>query len=122
MKFTWKGRWRGGEITIESESLEELENLLDKLFSSSEDKTTSQTNSEDFPALPPGLGCADAIRALLQTRWGKLPRSMVEIKEVLEANASYFTKGTLSGTLTLITKGGDLRRFRKDGKWVYVLK
>jgi hypothetical protein len=122
VRFTWKGKWREGEIAIESESLKELENLLDKLFSSREEKTTSQTNSEDFPTLQPGLGCVDAIRALLQTKWGKLPRTMIEIKDVLEANAAYFTKGTLSGTLTLMTKRGELRRFRKDGKWVYVSK
>jgi hypothetical protein len=122
MRFTWKGSWRKGEIVIEAETLEELNNILDKLFSLSEAQPMAQISSEEFPTLPPRLGCSDAIRALLQTEWGKHPRSMAEIKEALEANALYFSIGTLSGTLTLMTKGGHLKRFRKAGKWVYVAK
>jgi len=122
MRFTWKGNWRKGEIIIEAETLEELNNILDKLFSLSEVQAMSQVSIEEFPTLPSGLGCSDAIRTLLQTEWGKQPRSMAEIKEALEANASYFSKGTLSGTLTLMTKGGYLRRFKKAGSWVYVSK
>lgn len=122
MRFTWKGNWRKGEIVIEAETLEELNNVLDKLFSLSEVQAPSQMSGEEFPTLSSGLGCSDAIRALLQTEWGKQPRSMAEIKEALEANALYFSKGTLSGTLTLMTKGGHLRRFKKAGNWVYVAK
>ena len=122
MKFTWKGNWRKGEIVIEAETLEELNSILDKLFSLSEVYATPQISGEEFPELPSGLGCSDSIRALLQTEWGKQPRSMAEIKEALEANALHFSKGTLSGTLTLMTKGGHLRRFKKAGKWVYVVK
>jgi hypothetical protein len=122
MKFTWKGNWRKGEIVIEAETLEELNNILDKLFSLSEVQATSKVSGKEFPKLPSGLGCSDAIRALLQNKWGEEPRSMVEIKEALEANALYFSKGTLSGTLTLMTRGGHLRRSKKAGKWVYVAK
>ena len=122
MRFTWKGNWRKGEIAIEAETLEELNSILDKLFSLGEAQATSQISGEEFPTLPSGLGCSDAIRALLQTKWGKEPRSMAEIKEALEANALYFSKGTLSGTLTLMTRGGHLRRVKKAGKWVYVAK
>ena len=122
MRFTWKGNWRKGEIVIEAETLEELNNTLDKLFPLSEAQATSQISIEEFPTLPSGLGCSDALRALLQTEWGKQPRSMAEIKEVLEANALYFSKGTLSGTLTLMTKRGELRRSKKGGNWVYLAK
>lgn len=124
MKFKWRGKWKKGEVIIEAETLEELDHVLDKLFSLGEVKATSQINIEKFPfpELPSGLGCSDAIRALLQTEWGKQPRSMVELKEALEANALYFSKGTLSGTLTLLTKKGHLRRFKKGGIWSYVLK
>lgn len=122
MRFTWKGNWRKGEIVIEAETLEELNDILDKLFPLSEAQATSQIRIEEFPTLPSGLGCSDALRALLQTEWGKQPRSMAEIKEVSEANALYFSKGTLSGTLTLMTKRGELRRFKKGGNWVYLAK
>lgn len=124
MRFKWKGNWRKGEIIIEAETLEELNDVLDRLFLLGEVQETSQIKKEafPFPEVPPGLGCSDAIGTLLQTNWGKQPRSMAEIKEALEANALYFSKGTLSGTLTLMTKGGRLRRFKKDGHWVYVAK
>ena len=122
MRFTWKGNWRKGEIVIEAETLEELNAILDKLFSLSEVQAISQIAGDEFPKLPVGLGCSDAIRALLQTEWGKKHKSMAEIKEALEANALYFSKGTLSGTLTLMTRKGHLRRVKKAGKWVYLAK
>jgi hypothetical protein len=120
LRFIWKGKWKGGEISIEAETLEEINNVLGELFSLEKAHGTSGTDSVDFPALPGSTGCVDAIRSLMQTEWGKSPRAMVEIKEVLEANGLHFTKGTLSGTLTLMTQRGNLRRFRKNGKWVYV--
>lgn len=102
--------------------MEELNGILDKLFSLSETQATSQmVVQEETPMLQPGLGCSDAIKALLQTEWGKQPRSMAEIKKVLEANALYFSKGTLSGTLSFLTRR-DLRRFKKAGAWVYTAK
>jgi hypothetical protein len=122
MRFTWKGNWRKGEIVIEVDTLEELNGILDKLFSLSETQATSQlVVQEETPMLEPGRGCSDAIRALLQTDWGKQPRSMAEIKKALETNALYFSKGTLSGTLSFLTKH-DLRRFKKAGTWVYTAK
>lgn len=123
MRFTWKGNWRKGEILIEADTLEELNGILDKLFSLSETQATSQmVVQEEAPMLQPGLGCSDAIKALLQTEWGKQPRSMSEIKKALEINALYVSKGTLSGTLSFLTKHGDLRRFKKAGAWVYTAK
>jgi hypothetical protein len=123
MRFTWKGNWRKGEILIEADTLEELNGILDKLFSLSETQATSQLLvQEEAPMLQPGLGCSDAIKALLQTDWGKQPRSMSEIKKALEINALYVSKGTLSGTLSFLTRHGDLRRFKKAGTWVYTAK
>jgi hypothetical protein len=121
MRFTWKGKWRKGEIAIETETLEELNVILDKLFSLGEINTISRATRE-FPILQSGLGCSGAIKALLQTEWGKKHRSMAEIKEALESNAIFFSKGSLSGTLTLLTKKGHVSRVRKDGKWFYLLK
>jgi hypothetical protein len=123
MRFTWKGNWRKGEILIEADTIEELNAILNKLFSLSESQTISQTTTqEEVPVLQPGLGCSEAVKTLLQTDWGKQPRSMAEIQKALEANATYFSKGTLSGTLTFLTKCGVLRRFKKGSRWVYTAK
>jgi hypothetical protein len=122
MRFTWRGNWKKGEIIIEAETLEELDAVLNKVSSLSKIEDPIEMKSEEFPKIPDGLGCSEAIRELLQTDWGRQPRSMNEITEALETNALYFSKGTLSGTLTMMTKGGHLRRFKKAGRWTYVIK
>jgi len=123
MKFTWRGKWREGEITVEAETREELERALHELLLVKQETREAQTNDEKFPHLPTGLGCSDAIRALFQTDWGRLsPRSMAEINSALEANTVHLTKGSLSGTLTLMTKREELERLKKKGKWVYSLR
>jgi hypothetical protein len=122
MRFTWKGSWRKGEILIEAETLEELNALLDKLFESGETQAISRRMASATPVLSAGLGCSEAIKTLLTCEWGKQPKSMAEIKNALEANALYFSKGTLSGTLSFLTKQGTIRRFKKMGKWVYIAK
>jgi len=122
MRFTWKGNWKRGEIIIEAETLEELNSVLDKLSPGGESEIATPTEGGTYPTISGGLGCSDAIRALLKTDWGKEPRSMAEIEKALQTNALYFSKGGLSGTLTMMTKGGQLRRFKKAGNWVYVLK
>lgn len=122
MKFTWKGKWRKGEVIIEAESIQELDNALKELASRGEIQRILRENNQSAPEMPPVQGCSDAIRALMKTDWGKQPRSMSEIKKALEANALHFSKGTLSGTLTTMTKRGDIRRARKDRRWKYLAK
>jgi hypothetical protein len=121
MRFIWRGNWRKGEITIEADTLEELEAVLNRVLSIGAEES-SATETKEFPKIPAGLGCTEAIKALLQTEWGRQPRTMNEIEEALKTNALYFSKGTLSGTLTLMTKAGYLRRIKKEGKWAYVAK
>ena len=123
MRFTWKGKWKNGEITIEAETLEELSNTLNSLLSLGQvEELTEGTSTQEIPALSTGLGCTQAIRALLQSEWGRQqPRSMKEIESALQANALYFSSGTLSGTLNMLTKTA-LRRFKRGGRWVYVLR
>ena len=122
MKFTWKGKWRKGEIIIEAETFQELDNALRALSSADEIQEISRRDNQSVPEIPFVQGCADAIRALMKTDWASQPISMSEIKQALEANALYFSKGTLSGTLTTMTKRGELRRVKKDGKWKYFAK
>lgn len=122
MRFTWKGRWRGGEIVIEAETLEELNAVLEKTFASTATSSSPQTSSRMFPVLPAGLGCSDAVLTVLGSEWGAQQRSMAEIKKVLEANALFFSKGTLSGTLAFLAKRGDITRSKSAGNWVYTVK
>jgi len=122
MRFTWKGKWRNGEIIIEAETFQELDNALRALSSAGDIQEFPTINNERAPAIPAVQGCSDAIRVLMGTGWGKQPRSMNDIKKALQANALHFSKGTLSGTLTAMTKRGELRRVKENGRWEYISK
>jgi len=125
MRFIWKGNWNKGEITIETETLEEIRQAIEQLSSLGEikeDKKVTVVKQVPTPTLHDGMGISNAIRALLQSEWGREPRTMNEIKDALETNALYFTKGTLSGTLTMMTKRGNIRRIKRSGRWAYILR
>ena len=122
MKFSWRGSWRKGELLIEAETLEELEAILSKISQRNESQTCAQVKTLPPPLLPFGIGCSDAVRMLLESDWGKQPRSMLAIKNELEDDGIYFSKGTLSGTLAFLVKKGDLQRSKSGGKWIYTIK
>lgn len=129
MKIHWKGSWKKGEISIETESPEELVETLEKLESVegvgpiSLHTDITQTPSLEIPKVSGNVGPSDAIREVLGSPWGKAePRTMAEIIDVLKANAIFFSKSTLSGVLTNLTKKGELRRpIKKQEMWAYVL-
>ena len=129
MKLTWKGNWKKGEVVIETEDLDELVRILDKLESieapvlASRSIGTSQTDSVEAPKIAGTSGPSQAIREILGSSWGRAtPRTMKEISVVLQANAIYFSLSSLSGVLTNMTKKGELRRpSKKEGQWTYVL-
>jgi hypothetical protein len=122
MKFIWKGKWRNGEIIIEAETLQELEDVLKNIHTKSEVQGGSEAGEYGVPVLPHVVGCSEAVRKLMETSWWKEPKSMSEIRKSLEANALYFSKGTLSGILTMMVKRGELKRFKEDGRWKYLVK
>jgi len=122
MKFTWKGKWKKGEIIIEAETLQELNNALKALSAVEEIQEISEVSNQSVIEIPPVQGCSEALRVLMETDWGRKPRSMNEIKKALEANALYFSKGTLSGTLTTMVKRSELRRVKEEGRWKYLTK
>ncbi len=121
MKFTWRGRWKDGEISVEAPTLEELENALKKLESRHEMSDQSQEKA-NVPEIPSMLGCTDAVRTLMEKDWGKTPRTMMHIKSALEVNQLFFSKQALSATLITLTKRGDIRRVKEEGKWMYFTK
>lgn len=122
MKFTWKGKWKNGEISLEAESIEEISAVIEKLYTSSVSPPSNETSIRVFPLIPAGLGCSDAVLTVLGSEWGSQQRSMAEIRKALEANALFFSKGTLSGTLNFLAKKGEISRSKSAGAWVYFIK
>jgi hypothetical protein len=126
MRFTWKGKWKEGEVTVEAQTAKELEDALGQLKALAGLKGVS-SEYQNFPQIPSMLGCTDAVRALMETDWGSQPRSMGEIKKVLEANQLYFSKEALAATLATISSGrahkkGAIHRMKEEGKWKYFTK
>ncbi len=131
MKLTWKGSWKKGEITLETESVDELIGTLQKLETVEAVVITpvqksvepSYTSPTELPKISGDLGPSRAVREALGSAWGKAePRTMKEINAVLEANAIYFSASSLSGVLSNMTKKSELRRPAKKGdQWTYVL-
>lgn len=122
MKFTWRGKWRDGEISVEAETIEELGNALDKLNSIHQEKHQASLSESNIPEIPSMLGCTDAVRTLMETSWGKAHRTMIEIKSALETNQLFFSKEALSATLVTLTKKNEVQRSKEEGKWKYFMK
>jgi hypothetical protein len=115
----------GGKREDVLESLQELDKLVELVREAfnieKEDKKSKSKNKIDptqFPKIPRTNQCSEAVLSLLQTDWGKAPRTIGELREGMEANAVFFPKTTLSGVLVWLTKKGDLRRW-KDPKRGY---
>lgn len=122
MKLSWKGVWKDGELVIEAESLDELSSTISKIQGDVTKEGSSFSESDDnVPKLSGNIGCTEAVRLALSSNWGKkMPRSMMELQNVFEKNALFFSRGTLSGVLTYMTRTGQIRRLERQGKWAYV--
>jgi len=112
-------------------ALEDLEEIIGKVsrafregsIQRGEETTDAETPSKaGYPTIPRTKKCSEAIISLLQTEWGKTPRTLSELREGMEANAIHYPSSTLSGTLNWLVKKGKLRRWKgEDGKYLYTL-
>jgi hypothetical protein len=83
-------------------------------------ETGNVNTPQDYPTITGALGPSAAIMAAITSPWGRAePRTESEITEVLKINAIFFSQGSISGTLTYLTKNGRLRRIPKGDKFAY---
>jgi DNA-binding HxlR family transcriptional regulator len=121
MKYTWKGKWHGGEIIVEVETVKELEDALRELGTAKLEGVADEKD-QIIPEIPSMLGCTDAVRVLMEAEWGRRPKAMSEIKRALELNELYFSKEALAATLVTMVKKGGIHRTKEEGKWKYFTK
>lgn len=123
MEYTWKGAYRGGEIQIRSESLQEIEEQVNAIVKHDGALALDlpQSGQIEIPKLEGITGCSAAVRAALGSPWGREPRSMAELQHIFELNAVFFSLGTLSGVLNYLTRSGEVRRLERAGRWAYTL-
>jgi hypothetical protein len=128
VKFAYETAWKHGTIHVEAGSLDELTKIATNIQETGGTVETDPSvqdqngNSNGYPQIGGNVGCADAIRALLASEWGKTPRTEYELTEAMKANAIHYQRGTISGLLTNLTRKGELRRVgKKNGSYAYAL-
>lgn len=130
---------RVGNVQIEAEGeLSTVKSLMgnkDNVFDIVRElqKTIAETPSAEAispvpeveaEVLPPQLGkpatCTEALSTLFRADWGKQPRGLAEIMEVLEINGLYYRKSAVAKILTDLMKRMEIRRLGSRGKFKYV--
>ena len=100
----------------------ELRRIISEIPSVGEE--VSLASEGEAEVLPPQLGkpatCTEALSTLFGTEWGKQPRSLAEIMEVLELNGLYYRKSAVAKILTDLMKRKEIRRLGSRGSFKYV--
>jgi len=130
VKFAYETAWNGGTIRVEAPSLDELSKIVKDIRETDETPRTQELRSDsgieptsDYPNIGGSTGCADALRTLLASDWGRAePRTEAELTEAMRSNAIHYQRGTISGLLTNLTRKGELRRVgKKLGSYAYAI-
>ncbi len=133
-----KLKYRDLELEIKGEK-EDVEYFLNKIFEVIETykaglepsyigevSTSIHEYKEELHKLPSitikeGEPLTSILSKLFSDKWGREPRGLREVIEVLEAFGLYYTKSTVAVTLNRLVKRGILRRIKaKDGTYRYV--
>ncbi len=123
-----------GNLEYIKDSVESLPQVLDTLKTAiAEVQPITIENRIDVPVLQPTLSTdiptinktgvfSDDLLSLMDTPWGKQPRTLVEIEEALRTNGEYRAKSTVAATLLGAVQQGKLRRIRDSNKdnWKYI--
>jgi hypothetical protein len=76
--------------------------------------------NEETPSLAGSSSASEAVLKLFNTNWGVKPKTIRQIKTVLDTNALFYPVTTLSGILTDLARHGKLRRWKTPEGYVYV--
>ncbi len=119
---------RGGPESF-VEAVDQLPTMVSKVRSALASTTSTPFASpveaketESLPTIGKPKGLQDAIMKVVSTAWGKSkPRTWKEIDAVLKQNALHVSKGSSSGSLTLLMQAGKLRRLKEGTTYGYTL-
>ena len=125
------------EIEIKGD-LKEVESLLSKSFDfllkikeitpellveeESEKETEAILSEESLPQIEISEreSVTSILTKLFSTKWARKPRSLREIKEVLETLGFHYPKSTIAVSLARLVKRNVIRRIKKENVYVYV--
>ncbi len=101
--------------------IEGLQNAVGTISSIETTETEEITPPAEYP--PPvskTSSLTDAIKILLNSDWGKTPRTFGEIRTALKTSGIYYSSGAYSATLNHLVKSGTLRRLGKRRSFKYI--
>ena len=85
-------------------------------------EATKREKNQDYPRISPTEDCEENIMRALHTEWGKWrPRTIDELRDVLEANGQDYSARALAAGLNALVKKGKIRRWNTDAGFVYIL-
>ncbi|MFP3208877.1 MAG: hypothetical protein RXQ62_01605 [Nitrososphaeria archaeon] len=67
-----------------------------------------------------GDSLADVILKMFETSWGRKPRRLSEIMDALSSYGLIYPKSSVAVALLRLAKGGEIRRFKEGGEYVYI--
>jgi hypothetical protein len=108
------------EVFKTVEMLPSLMANVSKAFEVAKTSKPASSNITDstYPVVS-GSNCSEAVLKLLESDWGKEPRTLPELVDALKANALHYPSTTLSGVLAWLTKKGKVKRWKTDKGYVY---
>jgi len=84
--------------------------------------SVKETPMENHPKIPKVGSCGEAVLKVLESDWGKWrPRTLMEIKAVLEANGMFYSGSTLASELLKLVKEEKVKRWKTDKGYVYII-
>lgn len=128
-KLVFETSWKGGKLQIHTAKIEELNDLRqqlglsDRVVQRDPQKNEDTSVSTNYPSLQGHLGCADSIRTLLTSDWGKQePRNESELNAAMKWNGKHYPHGTISGQLSALHRRQEIRRVtKKGGSYAYAI-
>ena len=130
-EFSFRVRFGDFEVEISGsrdevfKTVEMLPSLMANVSKAFEAAKTSKPSasvaaSTVYPVVS-SSNCSEAILKLLESDWGREPRTLPELVDALKANALHYPSTTLSGVLTWLTKKGKVKRWKTDKGYVYAI-
>ena len=62
---------------------------------------------------------SEIVSKIFKESWGRKPRKLNQVREVLESYGLIYPKQSVAVTLLRLAQSGKLRRFKDEGEFVY---
>ena len=65
--------------------------------------------------------CGEAVFQILTSEWGRHPKDLTELRDVLKANVVYYQCTTRYGVLSWLVRKNKIQKWKTDKGYVYAL-